>query len=84
MGRRRVGESGTGEGQGGAAGGDRRAGRRAQGAHRAAQRVPGVDRELEGSAEGCQTAALRCPRMVIGDGHLGIWAALREVYPDAD
>ena len=27
---------------------------------------------------------LRCPRAVIGDGHLGIWAALREVYPDAD
>lgn len=27
---------------------------------------------------------LRCPRVVIGDGHLGIWAALREVYPDAD
>ena len=23
---------------------------------------------------------LRCPRVVIGDGHLGIWAALREVY----
>ena len=27
---------------------------------------------------------LRCPRVVIGDGHLGIWAALREVYPQAD
>ena len=27
---------------------------------------------------------LRCPRVVIGDGHLGIWAALREVYPDSD
>lgn len=24
-----------------------------------------------------------CPRLVIGDGHLGIWAALRNVYPEA-
>lgn len=26
---------------------------------------------------------LRPPRLVIGDGHLGIWGALREVYPQA-
>jgi transposase-like protein len=26
---------------------------------------------------------LRAPRLVIGDGHLGIWAALRNVYPEA-
>jgi transposase-like protein len=26
---------------------------------------------------------LRVPRLVIGDGHLGIWAALRNVYPEA-
>jgi transposase-like protein len=26
---------------------------------------------------------LRCPRLVIGDGALGIWAALDGVYPDA-
>jgi transposase-like protein len=24
------------------------------------------------------------PRLVVGDGHLGIWRALREVYPEAD
>jgi transposase-like protein len=24
-----------------------------------------------------------CPRLVIGDGHLGIWGALRNVYPEA-
>jgi transposase-like protein len=24
------------------------------------------------------------PRLVIGDGHLGIWGALREIYPEAD
>ena len=23
-----------------------------------------------------------CPRLVVGDGHLGIWGALRNVYPD--
>ena len=26
---------------------------------------------------------LRAPRLVIGDGHLGIWAGLRRVYPEA-
>ena len=28
--------------------------------------------------------ALRCPRLVVGDGSLAIWAALTEVYPEAD
>lgn len=27
---------------------------------------------------------MRCPEVVIGDGHLGIWGALRNVYPDAE
>jgi transposase-like protein len=27
---------------------------------------------------------LRCPRLVIGDGHLGIWAGLRNVFPAAN
>ncbi len=26
---------------------------------------------------------LNCPRLVVGDGHLGIWGALSEVFPDA-
>jgi putative transposase len=26
---------------------------------------------------------LNCPRLVVGDGHLGIWSALREVFPGA-
>ncbi len=26
---------------------------------------------------------LNCPRLVVGDGHLGIWGALSNVYPDA-
>ena len=24
-----------------------------------------------------------CPQLVVGDGHLGIWGALRNVYPEA-
>ena len=27
---------------------------------------------------------LRCSRLVIGDGHLGIWAATRNVFPEAE
>jgi putative transposase len=27
---------------------------------------------------------LKAPRLVIGDGHLGIWAALREIYPQSE
>lgn len=26
---------------------------------------------------------MKCPRLVIGDGHLGIWAAIRNVFPEA-
>ena len=27
---------------------------------------------------------LRAPRLVVGDGHLGIWGGLAEVYPEAE
>jgi putative transposase len=30
-----------------------------------------------------KSRGLRAPRLAIGDGHLGIWAALRNVYPEA-
>ena len=30
-----------------------------------------------------RSRGLRAPRLVIGDGHLGIWAGLRQVYPEA-
>ena len=26
---------------------------------------------------------LNCPRLVVGDGHLGIWGALSDIFPDA-
>ena len=38
----------------------------------------------KGLLKDARQRGLRCPPVVIGDGHLGIWAALREVYPDAD
>ncbi len=31
-----------------------------------------------------RSRGLRPPRLVVGDGHLGIWSALRQVYPEAD
>jgi transposase-like protein len=31
-----------------------------------------------------QARGLRAPRLVIGDGHLGLWAALRGIYPQAE
>jgi len=31
-----------------------------------------------------QARGLRCPKLVIGDGQLGLWAGLRNIYPEAD
>lgn len=31
-----------------------------------------------------QRRGMNCPRLVVADGHLGIWGALRNVYPEAD
>ncbi len=31
-----------------------------------------------------RTRGMSSPKLVIGDGHLGIWGALRNVYPEAD
>jgi len=31
-----------------------------------------------------QRRGLASPKLVIGDGHLGIWAVLRDIYPEAD
>ena len=31
-----------------------------------------------------QARGLRCLQLVIGDGHLGLWAGLRNIYPQAD
>ena len=84
MGRRGVRQSGTGEGQGGAAGGDRGL---AYG-HKVLVALRSGDRESTESWKGvlrdARQRGLRCPRVIIGDGHLEIWAALRDSYPHAD
>ena len=33
---------------------------------------------------GLKKRGMRAPRLVIGDGHLGIWAAMRNVFPEAE
>ena len=48
--------------------------------------MPGYRESTESWSEvlrGLKERGLECPRLVIGDGHLGIWGALRNVYPAA-
>jgi len=47
---------------------------------------PGYRESSESWAEvlrDLKNRGLNCPRLVVGDGHLGIWSALSNVYPDA-
>jgi len=46
--------------------------------------VPGYRESTESWSEALRDLKRRgmdCPRLVVGDGHLGIWGALRNVYP---
>ena len=48
--------------------------------------VPGHRESTEAWSEvlrDLRARGLQAPKLVIGDGHLGIWAGLRTVYPDA-
>ena len=48
--------------------------------------VPGYRESIESWSEvlrDIKRRGLSCPRLVVGDGHLGIWGALRNVYPQA-
>ncbi len=48
--------------------------------------VPGYRESTESWSEVLRDLRRRgmdCPRLVVGDGHLGIWGALRNVYPEA-
>jgi len=48
--------------------------------------VPGHRESTEARAEvlrDLRSRGLQAPKLVIGDGHLGIWAGLRNVYPEA-
>ncbi len=47
---------------------------------------PGYRESVESWAEllrSLKERGLNCPRLVVGDGHLGIWGALSNVFPDA-
>ncbi len=47
---------------------------------------PGYRESTESWAEllrSLKERGLNCPRLVVGDGHLGIWGALSDVYPEA-
>ncbi|MCI0408884.1 MAG: IS256 family transposase [Acidobacteria bacterium] len=48
--------------------------------------VPGPRESTEAWSEvlrDLRSRGMQAPRLVIGDGHLGIWAGLRNVYPEA-
>jgi len=48
--------------------------------------VPGYRESTESWSEVLRDMKRRgmgCPRLIVGDGHLGIWGALRNVYPQA-
>ena len=48
---------------------------------RGGERVSRVDGELGGAAPRPQGRGLRAPRLLIADGHLGIWSAVGTVFP---
>ena len=48
---------------------------------------PGYRESVESWSEtlrSIRSRGMNCPRLVVGDGHLGIWGALRNVYPESD
>ena len=48
--------------------------------------VPGYRESTESWSEvlrDLKERGMACPRLIVGDGHLGIWGALRNVYPQA-
>ena len=45
--------------------------------------VPGYRESTRSWSEVLRDRGLNCPRLVVGDGHLGIWGALRNVWPQA-
>ena len=63
------------------AGPDRGARRRPQGARCAGRWVPGVSRVLGGPAARLRPPRDARPGLAVGDGALGFWVALREVFP---
>jgi putative transposase len=64
------------------AGDDRGARRRREGAHRARRRVARVERILADLLRSCKRRGMRAPVLAVGDGALGFWKAIRDVFPD--
>jgi putative transposase len=62
-------------------GAGRGAGERAQGAGRGRRRLPGVGGIVGRGAARSQAAGMQAPVLAVGDGALGFWGALREVFP---
>ena len=60
----------------------RRARRWHQAAHRPNRRLPRVDRLVGGPLRDCKRRGMRAPVLAAGDGALGFWGALREVFPE--
>ncbi len=57
------------------------------GSKRVLSAEPGYSESVESWSEtlrSLKSRGMNCPRLVVGDGHLGIWGALRNVYPEAE
>ena len=65
------------------AGDDRGAGRRTQGAHRPGRRYRESTESWADLLRDCARRGMRAPVLAVGDGALGFWGALREVFPQA-
>jgi transposase-like protein len=64
------------------AGDDRRPRRRVEGAHRGRRRVRESSESWADLLRDCKRRGMRAPVLAVGDGALGFWKALREVFPD--
>ena len=72
-----------GEGKGGAVDRDRRAARRSQGGLGGRERSAGKHGGLVRDLARFKARGMEAPKLVIGDGNLGIWGALANVFPEA-
>ena len=57
------------------------------GSKRVLSAEPGYRESVESWSEtlrSLKSRGMNCPRMVVGDGHLGIWGALRNVYSESE
>ena len=83
LGRRDPPQGPPGAGQGVPAGDDRGPRRRHQGADRAGRRATASRTESWADLlRDCKRRGMRAPVLAVGDGALGFWEALREVFPE--